>query len=148
MNRSGFRTSPEAGSHLGEPSTGTEATRSRHGAKDGPVAMSKIIVSVCGTLLTVGVALAALILTSANQTRLQFNEQIDILRQDIREVRGDVQEVRGDVQEVRGDVRVLAERVAKLEGFLLAGHRPGLVPPAEARGTDSSAARTGDAEAD
>ena len=103
--------------------------------------MSKIIVSVCGTVLTVGVALAALILTSANHTRLQFNEQIDILRQDIREVRG-------DVQEVRGDVRVLAERVAKLEGFLLAGHRPGLVPPAEARGTDSSAARTGDAEAD
>ena len=102
---------------------------------------NKIIISVCGSSLTVGVALAALILTSANHTRLQFNEQIDYLRQDIRELHG-------DVQEVRGDVRALAERVARLEGQLLAGHQPGLVPPAEARGTDSSAARSGDSEAD
>ena len=131
---------------------------------------AKIVVSVFGSTLTVAVALAALILTSAHYTRQQLSEQnelmrrhftaqIELTRQQFSEqielmrshsdlqfgqLREDVREVRGDVREVRGDVRALAERVAKLEGLLLAGHPPGLVPPAETMGAESSAARAGD----
>ena len=109
---------------------------------------ARIVISVFGSTLTVAVALAALILTSAHYTRQQFSEQIELMRShsDLQfgQLREDVREVRGDVREVRGDVRALAERVAKLEGLLLAGHPPGLVPPAETMGAESSAARAGD----
>ncbi len=125
----------------------------------------KIIVSIVGSALTVSVALAALILTSANDTRQQFNEQIELMRGhsdsqfdylredlrevrgevrevrgDLREVRGEVREVRGDVREIRGEVRALAERQAKVEG-LLAGYGPSLAPPSDAQGAGSPTSR-------
>ncbi len=111
----------------------------------------KIIVSIVGSALTVSVALAALILTSANDTRQQFNEQIelmrghsdsqfDYLREDLREVRGEVREVRGDLREIRGEVRALAERQAKVEG-LLAAYGPSLAPPSDAQGAGSPTSR-------
>ena len=124
---------------------------------------ARIVISVFGSTLTVAVALAALILTSAHYTRQQFSEQNELMRRhftaqielmrshsDLQfgQLREDVREVRGDVREVRGDVRALAERVAKLKGLLLAGHPPGLVPPAETMGAESSAARAGDAGPD
>ena len=131
---------------------------------------ARIVIPVLGSTLTIAVALAALILTSAHNTRQQLNEKLELmhrhfteqnelmrghsdlqfgqLREDLRDVRGDVRDVRGDVREVRGDVRALAERVAKLEGLLLAGLPPGLVPPAATMGADSSAGRAEDTRAD
>ena len=113
---------------------------------------ARIVISVFGSTLTVAVALAALILTSAHYTRQQFSEQIELMRRhftvqiELMRSHSDLQfgQLREDVREVRGDVRALAERVAKLEGLLLAGHPPGLVPPAETMGAESSAARAGD----
>ncbi len=165
----GTRVSPHIAGN--DPSTDTEATRTGITVENGDAAMSdanKIILSVFGSTLTVSVALAALILTRSSHTRQQFSEQIDLvrlysdsqfgqLREDLREVRGDVRElhgevhelrgevreVRGDVRELRGEVRMLAGRQAKVEGLLFAVHPPGLVPPSEARGADSSASRTG-----
>lgn len=136
---------------------GTKSARAGSTSAEGNPTVSdttRIIGSIFASVLTVGVALAALILTSANDTRRQFNEQVELMRLnsdskleqlhgDIREVRGDVREVRGEVREVRGEVRALAERVARLEGLLLAGREPGLAPPAEAMGADSSASPTG-----
>lgn len=112
---------------------------------------ARTVISVFGSALTVAVALAALILTSAHYTRQQFhdqneqmrrhfNEQLDLMRahsdsqfaqvrEDLREVREDVREVRGDLEEVREDVRVLAERQAKVEGLLLSVLRTGLAAP-------------------
>ena len=109
---------------------------------------ARIVIPVLGSTLTIAVALAALILTSAHNTRQQLNEKLELMRShsdsQFGQVREDLREVRGDVREVRGDVRALAERVAKLEGFLLAGHPPGLVPPAATMGAESSTARAGD----
>ena len=129
---------------------------STDGKGDGARSDVRIVISVFGSALTVAVALAALILTSAHYTRQQFNEQIELTRQHFGEqielMRGhsDSQfgQLREDVREVRGDVRTLAERVARLEGLLLAAPRTRLVPRAEARGTDSPATRSGDAVAD
>ena len=104
--------------------------------------------------VTVAVALAALILTSASYTRQPFTEQIELqrrhsdsqfaqLREEVREIRGEIQEIRREVREVRGEVGALAERQAKVEGLLLAVHPPKLVsPPSGAPGTGSSASRT------
>ena len=113
-----------------------------------------------GSALTVAVALAALILTSAHYTREQFHDQNELMRrhfaeqlelmrihsdsqfeqvrEDLREVRGDIREIRGDLEEVREDVRALAERQAKVEGLLLAVHRTGTDAPSEPRSAHSS----------
>ncbi len=98
----------------------------------------KIIVSIVGSVLTVSVALAALILTSANDTRQQFNEQIELMRG-----HSDSQfdYLREDLREVRGEVRALAERQAKVEGLLLAGYGPSLAPPSDAQGAGSPTSR-------
>ena len=115
---------------------------------------ARIAVSVFGSGLTVAVALAALILTSAHYTREQFHDQNEQMRRhfaeqleqmrrhsdsqfegvrgDLREIREDLRELRGDLEEVRGDVRALAERQAKVEGLLLAVHRTGAGTPAPA----------------
>ena len=106
---------------------------------------ARIVIPVFGSTLTIAVALAALILTSAHNTRQQLNEKLELMRSHSDSQFGQVRE---DLREVRGDVRALAERVAKLEGFLLAGHPPGLVPPAATMGADSSAARAGDTRPD
>ena len=124
---------------------------------------ARIVIPVLGSTLTVAVALAALILTSAHNTRQQLNEKLELMHRHFTEqnelmrghsdlqfgqLREDLRDVRGDVREVRGDVRALAERVAKLEGLLLAGLPPGLVPPAATMGADSSAGRAEDTRAD
>ncbi len=104
----------------------------------------KIIVSIVGSVLTVSVALAALILTSANDTRRQVNEQIELMRghsdSQFDYLREDLREVRGDLREIRGEVRALAERQAKVEG-LLAGYGPSLAPPSDAQGAGSPTSR-------
>ena len=124
---------------------------------------ARIVIPVLGSTLTIAVALAALILTSAHNTRQQLNEKLELMHRHFTEqnelmrghsdlqfgqLREDLRDVRGDVREVRGDVRALAERVAKLEGLLLAGLPPGLVPPAATMGADSSAGRAEDTRAD
>ena len=123
-----------------------------------------IILSVFGSALTISVALAALILTTANDTRRQFDERIELtrrhsdsqfahlrgdlvelrgdlveLREDLVELREDLREVRGDVREVGGEVRALAERVAYLEGLLFPVRQPGLAPPSGTRGAGPTA---------
>ena len=120
---------------------------------------AKIAISVFGSALTVAVALAALILTSAHYTREQFHdqneqmrrhftEQLDLMRahsdSQFAQVREDLREVRGDLDEVREDVRVLAERQAKVEGLLLAVHRSGTAASSEPRSAHSSLSRPGD----
>ena len=117
---------------------------------------AKILLSVYASNLALGVFLGAVILTSENDTRQFISERFEQTRQLISEqfelTRGHAHspfgQLREDLRELRGDVRALAERVARLEGLLLAGYRPGLEPRAQAPGTDSPAARTGDAEAD
>ena len=106
---------------------------------------ARIVIPVFGSTLTIAVALAALILTSAHNTRQQVNEKLELMRSHSDSQFGQVRE---DLREVLGDVRALAERVAKLEGLLLAGLPPGLVPPAATMGADSSAARAGDTRPD
>ena len=133
----------------------------------------RITLSVFGSALTVAVALAALILASANETRRQFDEQnelmrkhfseqIEHLREDLREVRGEVREVRGELLEVRGEIRAvrgeireirgevhtLGERQAKVEGLLSAAREPTLVPSPVARGTGTAASRAGESGPD
>lgn len=129
------------------------ATDGKGGAARSDAA--KIAISVFGSTLTVAVALAALILTSAHYTREQFHDQNELMRRHFAEqnelmrrhfteqldlmrahsdaqfeqVREDLREVRGDLEEVREDVRVLSERQAKVEGLLLAVHRTGAGAP-------------------
>ena len=131
---------------------------------------AKIAISVFGSALTVAVALAALILTSAHYTREQFHDQNELMRRHFTEqneqmrrhfteqldlmrahsdsqfaqVREDLREFRGDLDEVREDLRVLAERQAKVEGLLLAAHRPGTAASSEPRSAHSSLSRPGD----
>ena len=127
---------------------------------------ARVAISVFGSALTVAVALAALILTSAHYTREQFHdqneqmrrhftEQLDLMRahsdsqfaqvrEDLREFRGDLREFRGDLDEVREDLRVLAERQAKVEGLLLAVHRSGTAASSEPRSAHSSLSSPGD----
>ena len=105
---------------------------------------ARVAISVFGSALTVAVALAALILTSAHYTREQFHDQNELMRRHFAEqlalmrahsdsqfeqVRDDLREVRGDVRDVRSDVRALAERQAKVEGLLLAVRRTEAVAP-------------------
>ena len=125
---------------------------------------TRIVLSVFGSALTVAVALAALILTSADHTRRQFSDQIELTRQQFAEqneamhrhfseqieltrrhsdsqfeqVREDLGEVREDLGEVRGEVRSLAERVAKVEGLLVAVRTPGPEAPSEPPGAGGS----------
>ena len=143
-----------------EPRNDSKATLARPAAVNGRAARSdgvRIILSVFGSALTVSVALAALILTTANDTRRQFGERIELtrrhsdsqfaqlredlreVREDLREVRGDVRELRGDVREVAGEVRALTGRVAYLEGLLFPDRQPGLVPPSGTRGAGPTA---------
>ena len=120
---------------------------------------ARIAISVFGSALTVAVALAALILTSAHYTREQFHDQNELMRRhfagqlelmrahsdsQFEQVREDLREVRGDLEEVREDVRALAERQAKVEGLLLAVHRTGVVAPSEPRSAHSSLSRPED----
>ena len=141
---------------------------------------AKVTVSVFGSALTVAVALAALILTSAHHTREQLHDQIELtrrhfvgqislmrahsdsrfeqarahfdsqidqtkahfdlqlgqVRDELREAHDGLREVRRDVREVRGDVRALAERQARVEGLLLAVHRPEAAAPPTAGGSN------------
>ena len=97
--------------------------------------------------VTVAVALAALILTSASYTRQQFTEQIELQRRhsdsQFAQLREEIQQIRGEIRDIRGEVRALAERQAKVEGLLLAVHPPKLAsPPSGAPGAESSASRT------
>ena len=131
-----------------EPLNDPKATPVSRAAENAGAARSNgvwIILSVFGSALTVSVALAALILTTANDTRRQFDERIELtrrhsdlqftqLRGDILELREDLLDLRGDVREVAGEVRALAERVAYLEGSLLPVRQPGLAPPSGTRG--------------
>ena len=138
-----------------EPLNDPKATPVSRAAENAGAARSNgvwIILSVFGSALTVSVALAALILTTANDTRRQFDERIELtrrhsdlqftqLREDLREVREDfselredLSELRGDVREVAGEVRALAGRVAYLEGLLFPVRQSGLAPPSGTRG--------------
>ena len=109
---------------------------------------ARVAISVFGSALTVAVALAALILTSAHYTREQFHDQNELMRRhfaeqltlmrahfdsqlDLMRAHSDSQfeQVRDDLREVRGDVRALAERQAKVEGLLLAVRRTEAVAP-------------------
>ena len=112
---------------------------------------ARIAISVFGSALTVAVALAALILTSAHYTREQFHDQNELMRRhfagqlELMRAHSDSQfeQVREDLREVRGDVRALAERQAKVEGLLLAVHRTGVVAPSEPRSAHSSLSSPG-----
>ena len=137
-----------------DESKGTARGRARASSPDGKgdatrPDSARVAISVFGSALTVAVALAALILTSAHYTRQQFHdqneqtrrhfaeqneqmrrhfsEQIELVRRhsdsQFEQVREDLREIRVDLEEVRGDVRALAEREAKVEGLLLAVHR-------------------------
>ena len=101
---------------------------------------TKIAISVFGSALTVAVALAALILTSAHYTRRQFHdqneqtrrhfaeqnelmrrhftEQIELVRRhsdsQFEQVREDLREVREDVREIRGDLEEVRADVRML----------------------------------
>ena len=115
-----------------EPRNDPKATPASPVAVNGRAARSdgvRIILSVFGSALTVAVALAALILTTANDTRRQFDERIELTRRhsdsQFAQLRKDLREVRGDVREVGGEVRALAERVAYLEGLLFPARQPG-----------------------
>ena len=130
---------------------------SADGKGDGVMSdTAKILLSVYASNLALGVFLGAVILTSENDTRQLIDEQFEQTRQLISEqfelTRGHAHspfgQLREELRDLRGDVRALAERVARLEGLLLAAPQTRLVPGAEARGTDSSTARTGDAPAD
>ena len=132
---------------------------------------ARVALSVFGSALTVAVALAALILTSAHYTREQFHDQIELMRRhfveqlDLMRAHSDSQlevmrthsdsqlevmrahsdsqfaQVREDLREVRSDVRALAERQAKVEGLLLAAHRTGAVAPSPAEDASLSLSR-------
>ena len=123
----------------------------------------KVAISVFGSALTVAVALAALILTSAHYTREQFQDQNELMRRhfdkqldlmrthtdsqlDLMRAHTDSQfeQVRDDLRDVRDDVRALTERQAKVEGLLLAVRRTEAVAPSPAGGADSSPSRPED----
>jgi len=123
---------------------------------------------VLGSALTVGVALAALILTSAHHTREQFHDQIEFTRQHFAEqlaltrshfdsqieqarahsdsqleqvrIHFDLQlgQVHDGLREVRSDVQALAERQARVEGLLLAVHQLGEGVPSPAESANPS----------
>ena len=125
------------------------------GAGEGDAARSdagKVAISVFGSALTVAVALAALILTSAHYTREQFQDQNELMRRHFAEqldlMRGhsdsQFEQMRADLREVRDDVRALTERQAKVEGLLLAVRRTEAVAPSPAGGADSSPSRPED----
>ena len=123
-----------------EPLDDPKATPLSHAAENAGATRSNgvwIILSVFGSALTVSVALAALILTTANDTRRQFDERIELTRRhsdlQFAQLREDLLELRGEVREVAGEVRALAERVAYLEGLLFPVRQPGLAPPSETR---------------
>ena len=140
---------------------------------------TRIMLSVFGSALTIAVALAALILTSADHTRRQFNEQIELTRGQFsdqieitrqqfsdqieltrqqfaeqneamhrhfseqieltrRHSDSQFEQVREDLREVRGEVRSLAERVAKVEGLLVAARTPEPAAPSEPPGAGGS----------
>ena len=135
-----------------DESKGTARGRARASSPDGKgdatrSDAARTVISVFGSALTVAVALAALILTSAHYTRQQFHDQNEQTRRHFAEqnelvrrhsdsqfeqVREDLREIRVDLEEVRGDVRALAERQAKVEGLLLAVHRTGAGAPSPA----------------
>ena len=84
-----------------EPLNDPKATPVSRAAENAGAARSngvRIILSVFGSALTVSVALAALILTTANDTRRQFDERIELTRQ-----HSDLQfaQLRGDILELR-----------------------------------------------
>ena len=124
-----------------EPRNDPKATPASRSAVNGGAARSdgvRIILSVFGSALTVSVALAALILTTANDTRRQFDERIELTRRhsdlQFTQLRGDILELREDLLDLRGDVREVGGEV---QGARRAGGVPGRIavarPPAGPR---------------
>ena len=129
-----------------EPLNDPKATTVSRAAENAGAARSNgvwIVLSVFGSALTVSVALAALILTTANDTRRQFDERIELTRRhsdlQFAQLREDLLELRGDVREVAGEVRALAGRVAYLERSLFPVRQSGLAPPSGTRGAGPAA---------
>ena len=69
--------------------------------------MSGELIATMGTILTVGAAIAGIILTSSSA-----------LREDVRELRADMAKQREATGELRVAIQSLGERVAKIEGKL------------------------------
>ena len=88
-------------------------------------------------ILTVGVALAALVLTSTGRLR----SELQSVRSELQSVPGELQSVRGELQSVRGELggkigaletrmAGLEQRMARLEGLLEGAglYRPAAAP--------------------
>ena len=81
-------------------------------------------VAICLTIVGSAVAIGGLIIVSQSNLRADLRAEIAINRTDI-------VEIRSDVKEMRSDLNRLSNRVARIEGSLLAALPVGLNPKGE-----------------
>ena len=67
------------------------------------------------TIIGVGVALAALLLSSQSGLRAEMRDSHASLRAEIAEVRTGIRDVRVEMRDMRTDIGQLGERVARIE---------------------------------